>query len=115
MIAPRYFRIVSVMATCATVAGCVSIGAPFPDEPIGTLQVGVQDREQVLQLFGAPQSRNTQLQFHPKGCSERWSYTYSPSIGDASSYRMQVLAVDFNVFGRVCDVNYMDLRQLPVP
>ena len=59
--------------------------------------------------FGAPHV-TTPLTGNPAGCVERWQYTYAHAVAGGSSVA-EVLVVDFDPAGKVCDNAYSQIKQ----
>lgn len=65
-----------------------------------TIELTETRREEVAELLGAP-GGVVELRNHNLGCRERWSYS-----GLREQDREEVMFVDFDGNGRVCDVAY---------
>jgi len=80
------------------IASCVS-ARKNPDD----IEDGVQSKQQIRRWFGEPHRVKLGLQGHLKGCVERWAFEYAKDPGFDSSTHPELLVVDFDAEGIVCD------------
>jgi len=88
------------------IAGCASAGKPIDKTHINDVENGVQTKAQIRQWFGEPYTVKTNLQGHPGGCVERWTYEYAKARGFGNVTYSEILVVDFGPEGKVCDHAY---------
>jgi outer membrane protein assembly factor BamE (lipoprotein component of BamABCDE complex) len=86
--------------------GCASSGRQFSTTHVNDIQIGVQDKQTITDWFGKPLTI-TNLSNNPKGCVERWIYTYAKAVGFGNVTESNSLVVDFNSNGKVCDQAYV--------
>lgn len=87
-------------------AACASAGKPIDKTHMDDIANGVQDKAQIRQWFGEPYTVQTGLAGHPGGCVERWTYEYAKARGFGQVTYSEVLVVDFDPAGKVCDHAY---------
>ncbi len=93
--------VVGVLGLSACVPGA---GRRVDRTHINDIQTGVQDKAQIKAWFGEPYVIIPNLEGHPKGCTERWSFEYAIMRGTIKKYIYQeMLIVDFDKDGKVCD------------
>ncbi len=90
-------------------AGCATVGRQWDTTHANDLQKHAHDKAQVQSWFGAPHV-TTPLTGNPAGCVERWQYTYAHAVAGGSSVA-EVLVVDFDPAGKVCDNAYSQIKQ----
>jgi len=57
-------------------------------------------------LVGEPYTVKTGLVGHPGGCVERWTFEYAKARGFGNVTYSEILIVDFDPDGKVCDHAY---------
>jgi len=87
-------------------AACASAGKPIDKTHMNDISNGVQDKAQIRQWFGEPYTVKTGLVGHPSGCVERWTYEYAKARGFGNVTYSEILVVDFDPAGKVCDHAY---------
>ena len=85
------------------ITACASAGSKIDRTHLGDVQNGVQSKAQNREWFGEPYTMNTNLQGHPSGCVERWTFEYAKARGFGTVTYSEILVVDFNTQGKVCD------------
>lgn len=87
---------------------CATVGQQFDTTHVHDVKGG-QNKSQITGWFGEPTQKTT---FTPndKGCVERWQYTHATSQAFGSTHS-QVLIVDFDDKGVVCDTAYSEVNQ----
>lgn len=90
--------------------GCATVGTKWDTTHVNDIQKGVQDKAQITAWFGEPQSRISPLRNNPSGCVERWQWTYAHSAV-AGSTVSDVLVVDFDAAGKVCDNAFSQIKK----
>ncbi len=93
----------------AVAAGCASSGRQFDTTHVNEIQVGAQDKSQIIKWFGEPFSR-VNLGENPKNCAERWTWVHAKAVGFGSVTKSESLVVDFNSDGKVCDNAFSKLK-----
>ena len=81
-------------------------GRPFDTRHVNDIQKGTHEKAQMQSWFGPPFKTASPLQGHPSGCVERWVWVQSQATATGTtvtSVRMQMLVVDFDAAGKVCD------------
>ena len=89
---------------------CATVGRKWDTTHANDIQKGVHDKHQMTAWFGEPNARVSPLSNHPLGCVERWKWTYAHSVYGGSTVA-DVLVVDFDTAGRVCDNAYSQTKQ----
>lgn len=84
-------------------AACATAGTKVDRTHIGDIKNGAQSKAQIRQWFGEPYTVRTELKGHPAGCVERWTYEYAKAVGFGTVTYSEILIVDFNTAGKVCD------------
>jgi hypothetical protein len=97
-----YKNLIVLLALLSLVA-CASAGKRIDRTHIDEISNGVQDKAQIRQWFGEPYSMKTGLTGHPAGCVERWTYEYAKARGYGHVTYSEILVVDFDTKGKVCD------------
>ncbi len=82
---------------------CASAGHKINRTHIADIQNGVQNKAQISEWFGEPYTIKTGLKGHPSGCTERWSFEYAKARGFGNVTYSEILIVDFDNEGKVCD------------
>lgn len=95
-------KIVTLLLTVMLTA-CATAGNKVNREHIGDIRNGVQNKEQIRAWFGEPYTVKTGLTGHPAGCIERWTFEYAKARGYGNVTYSEVLVVDFDKNGKVCD------------
>ncbi|MCC6521536.1 MAG: hypothetical protein IT373_02640 [Polyangiaceae bacterium] len=90
--------------------GCATVGKQFDTTHAGDVQKGTHDKAQMTAWFGEPHQKTSPLTGHPAGCVERWQWTYAHSVAGGSTVS-DVLIVDFDGAGKVCDNAFSQVRQ----
>lgn len=83
--------------------GCASAGTRIDRTHVDDIANGAQSKSQIRAWFGEPYSVLKPLQGHPGGCTERWRYEYAEAQGFGNVTYQEVLIVDFDAEGKVCD------------
>ena len=94
-----------------TVVSCATAGQKIDRTHLDDIQDGVQTKEQIRAWFGEPYSQQKGLSGHPKGCVERWTYEYAKARGFGNVTYQEVLMVDFDQRGKVCDHGFAQTGQ----
>jgi outer membrane protein assembly factor BamE (lipoprotein component of BamABCDE complex) len=94
---------IRVLAVCFAItgAGCATVGRQFDTTHVNDIRKGAQDKAQIRAWFGEPY-QTAPLQGNPAGCVERWQWTHAHSVAGGRT-ESQVLIVDFDAAGKVCD------------
>lgn len=100
-------RIVFVMLVAAA---CATVGKSFDVTHANDIQKGQHDKAQIRAWFGEPHQVTSPLPSNPASCVERWQYTHAHSVAGGST-ESQVLIVDFDAAGKVCDNAFSTLKQ----
>lgn len=87
----------------ALTVGCASAGSRIDRTHVDDIANGAQSKSQIRAWFGEPYSVLKPLQGHPSGCTERWRYEYAEAQGFGNVTYQEVLIVDFDAQGKVCD------------
>lgn len=98
---PYLFALVTMMGLGA----CASAGKKFDYSRVDAIKVGVQDKNTIAEWFGTPYMQ-TKLGDNPKGCRDRWTYTYARAVGFGTVTESQTLVVDFDANDKVCDQGF---------
>ena len=85
------------------VGACATAGNKVDRTHIGDIKDGVQGKATVKKWFGEPHSIKTGLIGHPRGCTERWTYEYAKARGFGTVTYSEILVIDFDRKGVVCD------------
>ncbi len=102
-------RLALALATATLLLGCATVGKKWDTTHANDVQKG-QDKAQLLAWFGEPTTRLSPLKNHPAGCVERWQWTYAHAVAGGSSMS-EVLVVDLDGAGKVCDNAFSQLKQ----
>lgn len=94
-------KLVMLLAVLSLVA-CASAGKRIDRTHIDEIGNGVQDKAQIRQWFGEPYTLKP-IAGHPAGCVERWTYEYAKAQGFGTVTYTEILVVDFDAQGMVCD------------
>ena len=97
-----------VVGIVMTLAACATVGRPFDTTHVHDVRAG-QNKTAVTRWFGQP-TQWTTFAANAKGCSERWQYTHATATAGGSAHA-QVLLVDFDQAGVVCDTAYSEVNQ----
>ncbi len=100
---------ITLFAVGVLLFGCASSGRQFNTTHVNDIQVNVQDKQTIMDWFGEPMQKTT-LTNNPKGCVERWTYTYAKAVGFGTVTESHALVVDFDANGKVCDQAYSKLK-----
>jgi len=84
-------------------AACATAGHRVDRTHLDDVKTGMQTKEQIRQWFGDPYSVKTGLVGHPSGCTERWTYEFAKAQGFGTVTYQEMLVVDFDGQGKVCD------------
>ena len=90
------------------IAGCATVGREFDTTHVHDVKSG-QTKGDIAAWFGEPTQRTT-FNANAKGCIERWQYTHATAHAGGSA-QAQVLLVDFDGAGAVCDTAYSEVNQ----
>jgi outer membrane protein assembly factor BamE (lipoprotein component of BamABCDE complex) len=95
-------------AAAATLLACgATIGRQYDTTHVHDVKQG-EAKAQITSWFGDPTTTTT-MTATAKGCVERWKYTYAHASGGTA--HAQVLIVDFDPNGAVCDTAYSESTQ----
>jgi len=94
-------KLVMLLVVLSLVA-CASAGKRIERTHIDEVSNGAQDKAQIRQWFGEPYTMKT-IVGHPAGCVERWTYEYAKAQGFGKVTYSEILVVDFDSKGKVCD------------
>lgn len=97
------FKKIIMLLLILVITACASAGQKVKREHIGDIKNGVQNKEQIRAWFGEPYTVKTDLTGHPKGCIERWTFEYAKARGFGKVTYSEILVVDFDKNGKVCD------------
>ncbi|OGU56049.1 MAG: hypothetical protein A2V66_14915 [Ignavibacteria bacterium RBG_13_36_8] len=97
------FKSICGLLLIITIVGCATAGNKIDRTHIDEIRNGVQNKEQIRGWFGEPYTITTNLQGHPSGCTERWTFEYSKAQGFGTVTYTEILVVDFDAEGKVCD------------
>ena len=97
-----------ISAALALGGGCATFGRKFDTTHVHSVQKG-QDKDQMLAWFGPPTQKATFAR-NAGGCVERWQYTHAYAVAGGSS-RAEVLIVDLDDRGLVCDTAFSEVNQ----
>jgi len=100
----RWFLLTACLMVTAMIFGCASAGKQFDTTHVNDVKIG-QDKSQIQTWFGSPNT-STAITGHPKGCTERWMYTYAHAVGFGKVTESKTLVVDYDSKGKVCDHAY---------
>jgi hypothetical protein len=103
MLAKKY--LILPLFTSILVTGCASVGSQFDTTHVNDIQLGTQNKNQIMEWFGEPNSKIT-LSESPLDCKERWQWTYAHAVGFGKVTESHSLVVDFNSDDKVCDKAY---------
>lgn len=92
-----------VLATALLLFGCASAGKRIDRTHLNDIKNGVQTKSQIQAWFSEPYTMGPAPAGHPNKCTERWSYEYAKARGFGTVTYSEVLIVDFDDKGRVCD------------
>jgi hypothetical protein len=84
-------------------AACATAGNKVDRTHIDDIQNGAQNKDQIRTWFGEPYTIKTNLQGHPYGCVERWTFEYAKAQGFGTVTYSEMLVVDFDAEDKVCD------------
>jgi len=87
---------------------CATIGHQFDTARAHEVRRG-QDKASVRNWFGEPQTLAT-FSANQLGCVERWQYTHATASAFGRAHA-QVLVVDFDSRGVVCDTAHSETNQ----
>jgi outer membrane protein assembly factor BamE (lipoprotein component of BamABCDE complex) len=90
-----------------TISGCATVGRTFDTTHTAEVQKG-QDQSQNRAWFGQPWVVQP-ITVHPMGCTARWNYAYAHSTAGIHT-TTDVLIVDFDASGKICDHAYQRLE-----
>jgi outer membrane protein assembly factor BamE (lipoprotein component of BamABCDE complex) len=97
------FKNLCTLLLIITIAACATAGQKIDRTHIGEIKNGVQNKDQIRAWFGEPYTIKTNLEGHPSGCVERWTYEYAKAKGFGTVTYSEILIVDFDAEGKVCD------------
>ncbi|MBU0482755.1 MAG: hypothetical protein KKG47_16805 [Proteobacteria bacterium] len=97
------FKNLCAILLLLTVAACATAGTRIDRTHIDQVSNGVQDKAQIRAWFGEPYTIKTDLTGHPGGCVERWTFEYAKAQGFGKVTYSEILIVDFDAAGKVCD------------
>jgi len=93
----------SAFVLLLVLAACASAGHRVDRAHLDDVKVGMQSKQQIREWFGEPYTVKAGLVGHPSGCSERWTYEFAKARGFGNVTYQEVLVVDFDPAGKVCD------------
>lgn len=82
---------------------CASAGRKVDRTHLDDIQKGAQTKAEIRGWFGEPFTVQPGLAQHPSGCTERWTYEYAKARGFGTVTYQEILVIDFDADGRVCD------------
>lgn len=103
-------KIVAVLGLFVFVAACATVGRKFDTTHVNDIVKGQHDKQQITQWFGSPNQTTSPLTGNPAGCVERWQWTYAHSVAGGRTVS-EVLIVDFDAAGKVCDNAFSTVDQ----
>jgi hypothetical protein len=92
-----------IILLALTLTACATVGKKFDTTHVHEIQKGTQTKSEITAWFG-PAHSSTQLTQSELGCVERWQWMHARSR--PGSTKSQVLIVDFDSDGKVCDNAY---------
>lgn len=97
------------LALCAAAAaGCATVGHEFDTTHAHDVKAGTQNKEQIKAWFGEPETVTT-MTANAKGCVTSWMYRHGhSSVGSHAT--AEVLVVNFDEQGAVCDTAYSEIK-----
>ncbi|MGH0028516.1 MAG: outer membrane protein assembly factor BamE domain-containing protein [Myxococcota bacterium] len=98
----RLVLAVSALLLLLTLA-CASAGRKVDRAHLDDIQKGAQTKAEIRTWFGEPYTVQPGLAGHPAGCTERWTYEYAKAQGFGTVTYREILVIDFDDDGRVCD------------
>ena len=90
------------LLAAVALAACASAGQMIDRTHLNDVKNGVT-KTQIESWFGKPYTVKTGLVGHPTGGVERWTYEYAEARGRGRVTYSEILVVDFNAKGKVCD------------
>ena len=99
-------RITIAMGCALILLACASAGRRVDTTHLGDIRNGAQSKAEIRAWFGEPYRMTSGLTGHPNGCVERWTWEYAEAQGFGTVTFNEVLIVDFDSAGRVCDHGY---------
>lgn len=104
-------RLGIILAAClsVTAVACATVGRQFDTSHVNDIQKGVHDKAQIRTWFGDPYQR-TSFSKNAAGCVERWQWTHAKAVVGGRP-RSEVLIVDFDQGGKVCDNAFSTVGQ----
>ncbi len=103
-------RLTLTLVAALSLAACATVGKKWDTTHANDVQRGAHDKAQMVAWFGEPTSKVSPLRNSPFGCVERWQWTYAHAVAGGSSMS-DVLVVDFDTAGKVCDNAFSQLEQ----
>jgi hypothetical protein len=97
----------AAIVSVSVAAACAGAGRKWDTTHANDVRDGVQDKAQIETWFGKPYQVQSPLTGHPKGCTERWTYTHAWSNWGGAQTTTNTLVVDFDARGIVCDHAYV--------
>ncbi|MEJ2201100.1 MAG: hypothetical protein P8X63_08825 [Desulfuromonadaceae bacterium] len=97
------FKNLSVLLLVLFISACATAGSRIDRTHMDEIKNGVQNKTQMREWFGEPYTIKTDLKGHPSGCIERWTYEYAKAKGFGTVTYSEILVVDFDTEGKVCD------------
>ncbi len=97
------FRYIMASLVVLLLVACASAGSKVDRTHIGDIKDGRQNKTTIKEWFGEPYTITANLTGHPKGCVERWTFEYAKAQGFGTVTYSEVLVVDFDKKGAVCD------------
>ena len=102
-------RCPAVLAVVTVLCGCPA-SKQFDTTHVHDIQQGSHDKAQITEWFGEPHLVVTSLKGHPRGCAQRWQWSYAHSAPTGETVSV-ALVVDFGKDDRVCDHAYSEIKQ----
>ncbi len=96
-------KTLSVCFLFLILTACATAGNKVNRTHLHDINNGAQDKGQIRTWFGEPYTIKTNLQGHLKGCIERWTFEYAKARGFGTVTYSEILVIDFDKDGKVCD------------
>ena len=102
-LAARPGALLLALLLASAVLSCASAENKIDRTHLDDVKEGVQTKQQIRAWFGEPYTVKTGLQGHIKGCVERWTFEYAKARGFGTVTYQEILVIDFDAQGTVCD------------
>lgn len=93
----------SILLFVFLLTACATAGSRIERTHLNDIKDGIQTKARIRSWFGEPYTVKTDLNRHPKSCTERWTYEYAEAKGFGTVTYSEILVVDFDAAGVVCD------------